>query len=100
MQNEDFCETFRLQNGIPYLVKVIEKSQGNLLAYCLKALENYIRSLGNLSFIRTTLMKKLCDSLFVNELNVVRPALNILALMTDPEAPLATTQGAFLYLLR
>jgi hypothetical protein len=81
-------------------VKVIEKSQGNLLAYCLKALENYIRSLGNLSFIRTTLMKKLCDSLFVNELNVVRPALNILALMTDPEAPLATTQGAFLYLLR
>jgi hypothetical protein len=97
LKDSAWSETFRIQNGVPLLVKVIEKATGNLLAYSLRALESYIRAVFNLSFIRTTLMNKLLDSIFMSELNVVRPALNILALMTDP-LTVDQAKGALLFI--
>ena len=98
-QDATWSETFRIQNGVPLLVKAIEKATGNLLAYSLRALESYIRSIYNLSFIRTTLMNKVLDSISVSELNVVRPALNILALMTD-SLMFDQAKGALLFIRR
>eukprot|EP01130_Rhizamoeba_saxonica_P002445 TRINITY_DN12242_c0_g1_i1.p1 TRINITY_DN12242_c0_g1~~TRINITY_DN12242_c0_g1_i1.p1 ORF type:complete len:859 (-),score=178.59 TRINITY_DN12242_c0_g1_i1:47-2623(-) len=79
-----YCQEFRKQNGHHQIVEIILASSGNSLAYALQAVEVYLETLGNYSFIKGKLLRKLFSSAIEqNSMNVCKRAIRMLSLLSD-----------------
>eukprot|EP01129_Flabellula_baltica_P015688 TRINITY_DN8080_c0_g1_i1.p1 TRINITY_DN8080_c0_g1~~TRINITY_DN8080_c0_g1_i1.p1 ORF type:complete len:772 (+),score=131.40 TRINITY_DN8080_c0_g1_i1:328-2316(+) len=84
LKDANYCEEFRLQNGVQELIKKLMESTGNDLGYALQALDMYSKTLHNFQFLKIGLLEKLLDSLFSPKMNVSRRAASLLGTLSTP----------------